>query len=120
MHFKRNANVSVDRLLRRITSIGLSPYAKDRRTLGTEIRKLRITVAVPDDMKELETEDERAPLTTRLCEYLALGYFEELSQKIDSIEICSDDCKAYVLTKEGGHFRLDWSHKWRRDSAMEE
>jgi hypothetical protein len=118
--FKRNANISVDRLLQRITSVGLSPYAKDRETFGTEIRKLRITVAVPEDMKDFETEDERAPLTTRLSEFLALGHFGALSQKIDTIEIFVDERRAYVFSKEQSHFRLVWSHKWRRDSAVEE
>ncbi|KAF1975533.1 hypothetical protein BU23DRAFT_75998 [Bimuria novae-zelandiae CBS 107.79] len=107
--FKRNANVSIDRLLQRITSIGLSPYAKDREVHGTEIRKLRITVVVPEDMKD--EEGERAPLATRLSEYLSLGHFGDLSQKIDAIEIFVDDCRAYAFSNEKGYFKLEWSHK---------
>ncbi|KAJ4293249.1 hypothetical protein N0V90_008531 [Kalmusia sp. IMI 367209] len=117
--FKRNANVSVDRLLQRITSIGLSPYAKDRPTLGTQIRKLRITIVAPVDTKDGEAEDERAPLAARLSEYLSLGHFEDLSQKIDAIDIFVDDRKAYALSNGKNYFKLEWSHKWRRDSAME-
>ncbi|KAF2440457.1 hypothetical protein P171DRAFT_435251 [Karstenula rhodostoma CBS 690.94] len=117
---KRNANTSVGRLLQRITSVGLSPYAKDRQTLGTQIRKLRITVVAPADMKVGGTEDERAPLAVRLSEYFSMGYFEDLAQKVNSIEIFVDDRKAYAFSSAKGSFVLEWSHKWRRDSAMEE
>ena len=120
MPFKRSANVSVHRLLQRITSIGFSPYAKEREEFGTRIRSLRITVFVPQDMKYEETnDDERAPLAARLSEYLALGYFQELSQKIDTIEIFVDDRKAYAFSNGKNGFNLEWSHNWRRDSSME-
>jgi len=118
--FKRNANVSVDRLLRRITSIGLSPYGKNREIFGTQIRHLRINVIAPEDMDESLGYDERAPLAARLSEYLSLGHFEDLSSKIDDIEICVDQRRAYHLSNDKNYFKLEWSHKWRRDSAMEE
>lgn len=117
---KRNANMSVGRLLQRITSIGLSPYEKDRQTLGTQVRRLRITVVAPANTKVGGTEDERAPLAARLSEYFSMGYFEDLAQRVSSIEIFVDDRKAYAFSSAKGSFVLEWSHKWRRDSAMED
>jgi hypothetical protein len=112
--------MSVGRLLQRITSIGLSPYTKNRRALGTQIRKLQITVVAPPDMKVGGTEDERAPLAARLSEYFSLGFFQNLSQSFDCIEIFVDDRKAYAFSSGKGSFVLEWSHKWRRDSVLEE
>ncbi|KAK7180123.1 hypothetical protein DPSP01_012296 [Paraphaeosphaeria sporulosa] len=117
---KRNANMSVGRLLQRITSIGLSPYAKDRQTQGTQVRRLRITIVTPADGKIGETEDERAPLAARLSEYFSMGYFEDLAQRVNGIEIFVDDRKAYAFSSAKSSFVMEWSHKWRRDSAMED
>ncbi|KAL1611910.1 hypothetical protein SLS60_000132 [Paraconiothyrium brasiliense] len=136
MMMKRNANRLLGRLLRRIITDGFSPYAKEgQKIVGTRIHTLRITVVAPTDTKDEELVDEKAPLAARLSEYFSdkkaplaarlseyfsLGFFGEMSQKIDAIEIFVDDRKAYGLSSAKDTFVLNWSHKWRRDSAMEE
>lgn len=117
---KRNTNVSVARLLQRIITTGFSPYLQDRKTVGTPIRKLRINVVAPADTKHGKAEDEKAPLAARLSEYFSLGYFAELGEQIQSIDVCVDDRRAYAFSGAKGSFVLEWSHKWRRDSAVEE
>ncbi|KAJ4357434.1 uncharacterized protein N0V89_002009 [Didymosphaeria variabile] len=117
---KRNANMLVGRLLHRITSVGLNPYAKCQHSLGTRIHELRITVVAPTVTENEGTVDEKAPLAARLSEYLSMGYLGKWCQKIDAIDIFVDDRKAYAFSSAKNSFVLDWSHTWRRDSAMEE
>lgn len=113
-------NMAVWRLLKRVMDVELSPHAKDGQTLGTRIRKLRFTVVAPADAKVGGTIDERAPLAVRLSEYLSMGYFGDVSERISEIEIFVDGRKAYALSSAKSCFVMKWSHKWRRDSVTQE